>query len=153
MKKQSGFTLIELMIVVAIIGILASIAIPAYQTYLVKSRMSEPILLASQCRTAVAGIYQAAPAGTNIEANNWGCSENENNPTQYVELVETDEDGVITITIRNLDPTVDGEQVVLTPMIGNAAATASDFPNQLTRFRCDAPNIDDKYLPSTCRGL
>ena len=72
-RVQQGFTLIELMIVVAIIGILAAVALPAYQDYTIRARVSEGILAASQCRTAVAEIYQTAnvlPA-----QDNWGCGE------------------------------------------------------------------------------
>ena len=57
-RLQQGFTLIELMIVVAIIGILAAVALPAYSDYTVKARVSEGILAASQCRTTVAEVYQ-----------------------------------------------------------------------------------------------
>ena len=59
-KMQQGFTLIELMIVVAIIGILAAVALPAYQDYTVRARMSEVLLAASSCRTTVTESYQAA---------------------------------------------------------------------------------------------
>ena len=64
MKRiQQGFTLIELMIVVAIIGILAAVALPAYSDYTVKARVSEGILAASQCRTTVAEVYQTGASG------------------------------------------------------------------------------------------
>ena len=72
MKRiQQGFTLIELMIVVAIIGILAAVALPAYQDYTVRAKMSEVMLAASACRTSITEIYQSG--GTPPGAGSWGC--------------------------------------------------------------------------------
>ena len=99
-RTQTGFTLIELMIVVAIIGILAAVALPAYKDYTVKAKMAEVVLAASQCRTTVAEVYQTAPAGTKPGANNWGCGEGTSS-TKYVASVATTDDGVIVITTRN----------------------------------------------------
>src|SRR5687768_1233459 len=73
MKKrlQQGFTLIELMIVVAIIGILAAVALPAYQDYTIRAKMSEVILAMSACRTSITEVYQSG--GSQPAANSWGC--------------------------------------------------------------------------------
>ena len=83
---QKGFTLIELMIVVAIIGILAAVALPAYQDYTVRAKMSEVILAMSACRTSITEVYQTG--GTPPSANGWGCEAGVT--SRYVKSISTD---------------------------------------------------------------
>lgn len=150
-KLQQGFTLIELMIVVAIIGILAAIALPAYQDYTVRARVSEGILAASQCRTAVAEIYQSAATGTSITANGWGCGEGVANPTQFVAGIATSTAGVITVTTRNTGNASANGTITLTPTDAAGTALAGVFPAQVGGFMCAAGTIAPRYLPGSCR--
>src|SRR5829696_948411 len=95
-KAQQGFTLIELVIVVAIIGILAAVALPAYQDYAKRAKMSEVILASSACRTSITEVYQTNSSASRPAANMWGC-EASVQPSKYVKQVETDTFGGIRV--------------------------------------------------------
>lgn len=164
MKKQmqQGFTLIELMIVVAIIGILAAIALPAYQDYTIRSKMSEVVLAASSCRTTVSEVSQTGFAAVPT-ANGFGCGEDATGPvSQYVDTITTTPAGVISVTVRNIDASsVDGETVELRPFTdadATTAAVAADFvrgtAQPIRAWLCGPATgggLEDKYLPATCR--
>ena len=92
---QKGFTLIELMIVVAIIGILAAVALPAYQDYTVRAKMSEVILAMSACRTSITEVYQSGGSAPGV--NGWGCEISAGTGTKYVKAITTDGNGVVTL--------------------------------------------------------
>jgi len=154
---QKGFTLIELMIVVAIIGILAAVALPAYQDYTIRAKMSEIILAASACRTSITEVYQTG--GTPPNANGWGCENTVGGASKYVNLVTTDQNGLITVTIGTgiNAGNVDGHLVTLAPQInGNAANSSSMMGSGVNSWRCgsttDGTNLSAKYLPGSCRG-
>jgi type IV pilus assembly protein PilA len=158
---QAGFTLIELMIVVAIIGILAAVALPAYQQYTVKARMSEVILAASQCRTAISEAIQSMPPSTAGVANAWGCEAT--TPTKYVNAVKTDANGVITVepiaAFGSVTFAPATDFIRLTPYVGVGAAAAAanlaanqDQGKQVSEWRCTGSTaLIQKYLPGSCK--
>ena len=108
-QLQKGFTLIELMIVVAIIGILAAVALPAYQDYTVRAKMSEVILAMSACRTSITELYQTG--GTPPGANNWGCEVSAGTGSKYVNAIATNANGVVTATVTNISASVNGSVI------------------------------------------
>ena len=150
-RMQQGFTLIELMIVVAIIGILAAVALPAYQDYTIRAKMSEVILALSACRTSITEVYQTG--GTAPGANSWGC---ENVTSKYVAALSTDPNGVVIATVQNISASVNGSCVTLIPMINGttAALSASNMGEGLYGWICGGTGTDvaPNYLPGSCRG-
>jgi type IV pilus assembly protein PilA len=138
---QKGFTLIELMIVVAIIGILAAIAIPAYSDYTKRAKVTELVTAASACKASVSEFFQAQGAFP-ADINEAGCSAT---TTDKIDALTLGADGVITV-----ESGIDGVtgNYVLVP-----TETTSD--SGVLEWTCNSAGgttIEDKYRPANCRG-
>ena len=142
MKKQQGFTLIELMIVVAIIGILAAIAIPAYQDYTIRAQVSEGLNLSGGAKVAVTEYSQDRGdfPGTNTEA---GISDSTQITGKYVKSVSVGGSSVVSVAYGNDAHTVLKDVGILVMTPANNTGSVS--------WTSDSTTIVDKHLPAACR--
>lgn len=146
-KVQQGFTLIELMIVVAIIGILAAIAIPAYQDYIVRAKVTEGLSLASSAKVTVS--ENAMNGKVTALSSGWA-------PPPETDIVKSvtvnNTTGVIEITYKN---TVEADKkLLLIPKTGGQPLNGATIPTQAIIWKCSADSaagVNAKYLPSSCR--
>ena len=153
MIDERGFTLVELMFVVVIIGILASVAITTYFRYTNRTRMAEVVLAASACRSPISEVFHLG--NTAPDPGGWGCEST--NSSRYVQSVSVDGNGKVVVIAQNFDDSdIDGMQLTLIPLIdGVVASGATDIGKPVTAWRCgsssDGTTVPERYLPSSCR--
>jgi type IV pilus assembly protein PilA len=161
--QQRGFTLIELMIVVAIIGILAAIAIPAYQDYTIRSKVTEGLNLANSAETAVVEGFQTNDVA-GIVASGAAFAAGFT-PTKYVQNITIGGTGVIRVFFGAATPQINGKDIVLAPYInqvalaagmeGNidwaCASTTQDTANSQGLNGVPAGTVAARYVPTACK--
>ncbi len=150
-QAQKGFTLIELMIVIAIIGILAAVALPAYQDYTIRAKMSEPIALLGEGKTNVTEYFIA---NNLLPPSTAAAGIRTNIGTPIVDSVAYDANGVITVIVaENVGGDIGaGANMISLSLTGTAGGTV--------QWRCrpgdangpTSNNVPPKYLPANCRG-
>jgi type IV pilus assembly protein PilA len=153
MRRQAGFTIVEVMIIVTIIGVLAALTLPSIRSNAVRVKMAEALLAFTPCRAAVTEIYEGGgdPPADGV----WGC-EVAQDASQYVDQVKVDEFGKITISLHGFgDPRLDTMDLTMQPL-DNTGNIPSGNGAPVRRWRCgsavDGTQVAIQYLPSTCRG-
>lgn len=155
-QPNSGFTLIELMIVVAIIGILAAVALPAYQNYAARAKISEALLMASVCKTPITEVAQSST--TLPAAGQWGCETRAGDPpmSKYVVSIETSDEGAVRVVLQGIGPMANGEAIVLRPWVNQTRSAAISAGDAIGLWDCgpDPSNTNDisTLVPASCRA-
>jgi type IV pilus assembly protein PilA len=144
------------MIVVAIVGILAVVALPAYQDYTARSKVSEAILAASSCRTVISELIQSASVLPG--AGQWGCESQNGAPaySQYVESIETSAEGAVRVVLRNIGSLANGQAIIVRPWPDTGRSGAVGAGSYVALWDCgpDPANSNDisTSVPGTCRA-
>ena len=157
-KRQEGLTLIELMVVIAVIGILGALALPAYQDYTLRAKVSEMLLAANGCKTAVT---EAISSSSDSDVSALLPKVCDSTSSKYVSAIAVDGNGVITVsgnpaTLRG-DTSDSANAIAFTPLqTGDTAVKGStDGGKTLSGWRCgpaSSKGLPAKYLPASCKA-
>ena len=152
-SRQAGFTIVELMIVIMIIGVLASIVLPGIRSNAVRARMSEAILALAPCKNAVTELYNSG--GDPPGAGNWGCEVNAE-ASQYVDSIQTSPEGIIKASLRGFnDLRINTHDLTLAPL-DNTGNLPPGGGSTVRSWRCgsglDGTDVPVQFLPGSCRG-
>lgn len=158
-KMSQGFTLVELMIVIAIIGILAALAIPAYQDYTIRAQVQEGIALSVQTRNAVTEIYMSTGAGPANRTEAGLSANGADTQGSYVQSVDIIDSEVVITFGNEANRLIANRMLYMTPYLaedgstlvwrcGNAAAPDGDALGAEEA----ATDLENAYLPQTCRS-
>jgi type IV pilus assembly protein PilA len=154
-RPQRGFTLPELLIVVAIIGVLASLLMPSIRGYQIRAKVTEAMLMLAQCRNQVSENYAS---GSDLPVDNaYGCEAVR--PSRFVQEVATTSEGIIKLQLGNEigDLRLSLAYITLAPLNGAGQPMSDlDLGTPIRRWRCGSPgdgtDLRPEYLPTTCRG-
>ena len=153
-KQQAGFTLIELMIVVAIIGILAAVALPAYQDYTVRAKVSEGMVAGSGLKTGVLDAFTSDGIDGVKAYKAVIAADQKNLKTDYITAIGVSDAGVITVTLGGIGQLAAKNKLIFNPTIGGAALADTNTSGTV-KWACDkagsGTDIEVKYLPNSCK--
>ena len=154
--SNDGFTLIELMMAVAIIGLLAAIGLPAYQNYAARAKVSEALLAADACTTNITEVAQSMDVLPG--PGQWGCETRAGDPAAsiYVTSIESSAEGAVRVVLQGVNANVNGQAIIMRPWVNVLRATAVGPGDAIGVWDCgpDPSNTQDisVFMPASCRA-